>query len=136
VTKKTVIILASVLGGLVLLAALFVGAILGIVFYTLSQSEAARTAKTFLQSSEKLKQDIGEVRDFGSIITGNINTQNNSGEATLNIKVIGERRTVNATVTLMYRAGRNWRVTDASYMNEAGATVELLDNYGPAPPEQ
>jgi hypothetical protein len=136
VTKKTVIILVSVLGGLVLLAALFVGAILGIVFYTLSQSEAARTAKAFLQSSEKLKQETGEVRDFGSIITGSINTRNNSGEATLNIKVIGERRTVNATVTLMYRAGRNWRVTDASYVNEAGQTVGLVDNYGPAPPEQ
>lgn len=135
-TKRTLVILLSVLGAVVLLVVLFVGAILGIVFYTISHGEAAQTAKGFLRSNEKLKQDIGEVKDFGSIITGNVNTQNNSGDATLNIKVIGERRTVNATVAMMYRAGRNWRVTDASYVNEAGQTVELLDKYGQTTPEQ
>ena len=135
--RKGVVILLSVLGALVLLIVLFVGAILGIVFYTLSRSEAAQTAKSFLQSNEKLKQDIGEVKEFGSIITGNISSQNNSGDATLGIKVIGERRTVNATVVMIYKAGRNWRVTDASYVNEAGQTVELLDKYGATePPEQ
>ena len=133
-TKKSIIILLSVLGGLVLFIVLFVGAILGIVFYTISQSEAARTAKGFLQSNEKLKQDIGEVKDFGSIITGNINTQNNSGDATLGIKVIGEKRSVNATVVMMYREGRNWRVTDATYKNEAGQTVDLMDKYGTPQP--
>ena len=137
-TRKNLVILLSVLGALVLLIVLFVGAIVGIVFYTISHSEAAQTAKSFLQSSEKLKQDIGPVKDFGSIITGNVRSQNNSGDATLSIKVIGERRTVNATVILMYKAGRNWRVTDASYKNEAGQTVELLDKYGAdtPPPEQ
>src|SRR4051812_43235865 len=104
-TKKTLVILLSVLGGLVLLVVLFVGSILGIVFYTISHSEATQTAKGFLRSNEKLKQDIGGVKDFGSIITGSVNTQNNSGDATLNLKVIGERRAVNATVVLMYRAG-------------------------------
>ena len=137
-TRKSLVILLSVLGAVVLFIVLFVGAILGIVFYTISHSEAAQTAKSFLQNSEKLKQDIGPVKDFGSIITGNISSQNNSGDATLGIKVIGERRTANATVVLMYKAGRNWRVTDASYINEAGQTVELLDKYGttPSPPEQ
>ncbi|HEV2913322.1 MAG TPA: cytochrome c oxidase assembly factor Coa1 family protein [Pyrinomonadaceae bacterium] len=136
VTKRTIIILVSVLGGLVLMAALFAGAIVGIVFYTISHSEAAQTARSFLQSNEKLKQDIGEVKDFGSIITGSINSRNNDGDATLNIKVKGTRRTVNATVVLMYRAGRNWRVTDAVYENEAGQTIELLDKYGEDAPSQ
>jgi hypothetical protein len=136
VTKKTLVIILSVVGALVLLVVLFVGAIVGIVFYTLSQSEAAQTAKSFLRSNEKLKRDIGEVKDFGRLITGSVNAQNNNGDATLSIKVIGERRTVNATVVLMYRAGRNWRVTDATYRNEAGETIDLLDKYGPAPPEQ
>lgn len=129
-TKRQIVIILSILGVLALVVVLFVGAILGIVFYTLSESEAARTAKSFLQSNEKLKQEVGEVKDFGSIITGSINTRNDDGDATLNIKVIGERRTVNATVVLMYRAGRNWRVTDATYRNEAGETVELLGKYG------
>jgi flagellar basal body-associated protein FliL len=132
VTKKTLIIILSVLGGLVLLVVLFVGGILGIVFYTLSHSGAAETARSFLQNNARLRQDIGEVKEFGSIITGSI--KNN--DAALNIKVVGERRTVNATVTLMYREGRNWRVTGATYRNEQGQTVELLDQYGTAPPEQ
>ena len=130
-TKKHVIIILSIVGVLALLVVLFAGAILGVVFYSISHSEAAQTAKSFLQSNEKLKQDIGEVRDFGSFITGSVKSNNNNGDATLYIKVIGERRTVNATVLLMYRAGRNWRVTEANYRNEAGATVELLDKYGP-----
>ena len=131
VKKRTIIILVSVLGGLVLLVTLFAGAIVGIVFYTISHSEAAQTAKSFLENSEKLKQDIGEVKDFGSIITGNISSQDQSGEARLNIKVIGARRPVNATVLMMYKTGRNWRVTDAAYENEAGQTVQLVNKYDP-----
>ncbi|HEX8137800.1 MAG TPA: cytochrome c oxidase assembly factor Coa1 family protein [Pyrinomonadaceae bacterium] len=129
-TKKNIVIILSILGVLALLVVLFVGAILGIVFYSISHSEAAQTAKSFLQSNERLKQDIGEVKEFGSIITGSVKSHNDSGDATLSIKVIGERRTVNARVVLMYRAGRNWRVTEANYRNEAGETVELLDKYG------
>ena len=135
-SKRSLVGILSAVGALMLLGVLFVGAILGIVFYTISHSEAAQTAKSFLQSNESLKQDIGEVKDFGSIITGSVNTRNNSGDATLNLKVIGERRTTNATVVLMYRAGRNWRVTDATYQNEAGQTVDLLGPYGTDPPAQ
>ena len=135
-TKKTWLLILSLVGALVLLVVLFVGAIVGIVFYTISQSEAAQTARSFLRNNEKLKQDIGEVKDFGKIITGSVKSRNNSGDATLYIKVIGERRTVNATVVLMYRAGRNWRVVEATYPNEAGQTVDLLESYGPSSPEQ
>lgn len=128
-TKKTLAIILGVIGGLALLIVLFAGAIVGGVFYIISHSEAATTARSFLQNNAKLKEDIGAVKDFGSIITGHI--RNNDAE--LNIKVIGERRTVNATVTLMYR--HSWRVTGATYRNEQGQTVELLDKYGTAPPE-
>jgi Cytochrome oxidase complex assembly protein 1 len=129
-TKKNIVIILSIVGVLALVIVLFVGTILGIVFYTISHSEAAQTAKSFLQTNERLKQDIGGVKDFGAIMTGSVKSSNNSGDATLYIKVIGERRTVNATVVLMYKAGRNWRVTEANYRNEAGETVELLDKYG------
>jgi hypothetical protein len=76
-----------------------------------------------------LKQDIGEVKDFGSFVTGNVNIQNNDGNATINLKVYGERKTVNASVDLIYRSGRQWRVVAASYVNDAGETVHLLDPY-------
>ena len=62
-------------------------------------------------------------------MTGNININNGDGTAELNLKVIGERKTVNATVELIYRSGQQWRVTAASYKNDAGETIDLLNPY-------
>jgi hypothetical protein len=133
-TKKLLILIFSILGALALLVVLFAGAIVGLALYTIGHSEAAMTAKSFLKQNEKLKEDIGEVQDFGSFVTGNVNVQNSDGNATLYLKVIGARRTVNASVDLAYRQGQKWRVTDASYVNEAGQTVDLMQKYDqPAP---
>jgi len=128
-TKKIVIIAAAVAFTVGLLVLLFVGGIVGIAFYSIGKSEAAVTAKDFLRNNERLKQDVGTVKDFGSFITGNINIHNSDGDAVLNLKVIGERRTVNASVELVYRNGRPWRVTAASYKNEAGEIVDLLSAF-------
>ena len=127
-TKKILLIIAGVLGVLALIVALFVVAIGWFVFRTIGNSEAAETARTFLRSNEQLKQDIGEVKDFGSFVTGQINVQNANGEASLHFKVIGERKTVNATVDLSYRSNRNWRVTGASYERD-GQTIDLMRPY-------
>lgn len=134
-TKKLIIIIGSILAAAGLLVAIFVGGIVGIAFYTIGKSEAAVTAKTFLKNNEKLKQDIGNVNDFGAFITGNINTNNADGDATLSFKVIGERRTTRATVKLTYRSNRAWRVTDATYVGESGRTVTLIDAYEVTPAE-
>jgi hypothetical protein len=109
--------------------ALFVGGIFLFVFHQVGNSDAAAVARSFLRSNERLKQDIGEVRDFGWFITGNINIQNSGGTATLNLRVIGMRKTVHATVDLIYRSGKEWRVTSAVYTNEAGKTIELFNPY-------
>ena len=128
-TRKILIIVVSIMVGLGLIVAIFVGSLVGITLYSIGHSEAAETAKDFLRTNDRLKQDIGEVKHFGSFVTGNINVKNNDGNATINIKVIGDRKTVNATVDLIYRSGRAWRVTAASYRNDAGETVELLNLY-------
>lgn len=135
-TKKILLIVGGTLAALTLLAALLVGAIAGAVFYTLGKSEAAETARVFLRRSERLQRDIGEVRDFGYIITGSINTAGADGTATLNLKVEGARRSANASVDLMYHQGREWRVTGGTYKDESGKTVELLDKYGPDETEE
>ncbi|HUE82378.1 MAG TPA: cytochrome c oxidase assembly factor Coa1 family protein [Pyrinomonadaceae bacterium] len=128
-TKKIVLILAGVVVTIGLLVCIFVAGIVGFVLYQIGNSEAAATAKEFLRNNELLRQDIGEVKDFGSIITGSVNVVNNDGTATLSLKVIGERRTINATVDLTYRSGRPWRVTGATYKNQAGELVDLLAAY-------
>lgn len=128
-TKKIVLIVFTVVIVLALVAATFVGGIVGFALYSVGNSEAAARAKDFLRGNDKLRDDIGEVKDFGSIVTGSVNVANNNGEATLNLKVIGERKTVNASVNLIYTNGSAWRVSAASYVNSLGQTVDLLDPY-------
>ena len=134
-TKKIIAIILGVLGVLALVVALFVGGIFWFVFHTIATSEAAETARTYLRGNEVLKQDIGEVKDFGSFVTGNINVSNGDGEAVLYLKVIGEKQTVNARVDLSYRANRNWRVTGASYPRD-GKTIDLMKPYDQSPPTE
>ena len=107
----------------------FAGAIVGFTLYQIGNSEAAAKAKDFLRSSEKLKAETGPIKDFGRIVTGSVNLHNGNGDATLNLKVIGDRKTVNATVDLVLVRGGTWRVSSASYVDETGQTIELLDPY-------
>jgi hypothetical protein len=132
-TKKIILIIAGILGVLGLVVALIIGGITFFVFRTIGNSEAAEASRTYLRTNEVLKQDIGEVKDFGSFVTGNINVANGDGEATLYLKVIGAKREVNARVDLSYRSNRNWRVTGASYERD-GKTVDLMKPYEKSPP--
>jgi hypothetical protein len=127
--KKIVVIIVSAVVVLGLLAALFVGGIAWFAIRAMGNSDAAEAARTFLRNNEVLKRDIGEVKDFGWLVSGNINSTNGDGAAQLHLKVIGERKEVNATVELIYRSGRPWRVTAASYRNEAGEVINLLNPY-------
>jgi len=128
-TKKIVLMVGAVVAVLALLAAIFVGGIIGLGLYQMGNSEAAARAKDFLRKNERLKDDIGEVQDFGGIITANVRIDNNNGETTLKLKVIGARQTVNASVDLIYTKNSAWRVSGASYVNSSGETIDLLNPY-------
>ena len=84
-TKKVVLIIASVVVVLGLVVVLFVAGIVGFALYQVGNSEAARKSKDFLRTNEKLKQDIGEVKDFGSIVTGSVSLGGGTGNATINL---------------------------------------------------
>jgi hypothetical protein len=129
-TGKILLIIGGVVAVLALIVVIFVGGIAWFVFHSIGTSEAADTARAYLRSNQTLQQDIGEVKDFGSFVTGNINVTNGDGEATLHLKVYGEKRTVNATVVLAYRSNRSWRVTGSSYERD-GQTIDLMQSYGP-----
>jgi hypothetical protein len=128
-TKKIVITVVAIVVTIGLLVVVVAGGIVGFAFYQIGNSEAALTAKDFLRNNQKLKQEIGDVKDFGTFVTGNINVNNDAGEATLNLKVIGELKTVKASVDLVYRSGRPWRISSASYVTDSGQTVNLLNPY-------
>jgi hypothetical protein len=128
-TKKILLIVGGVVVVLVVVVALFVGGIVGIALYQVANSEAAATAKEFLSKNEKLKAAIGEVKDFGTIVTGSMNVADGDGQATMNLKVFGANETVNASVHLVYVNRGEWRVSAASYVNKDGQTINLLDPY-------
>jgi len=128
-TKKIVLMVGGVVVVLALLVLCFAGGIAGFALYQIGNSEAAARAKDFLRNSEKLKAETGPVKDFGSIVTGSVHLHDGNGDATLHLKVIGDRKTVNATVDLILARGGTWRVSSASYVNDAGQTIDLLDPY-------
>jgi len=127
-TKKILLIVGGVVLVLGFMVVCFVGAIAGFALYSIGNSEAASRARVFLRSNEKLQADIGPVKDFGNIVTGNVSLNNGTGAATLHLKVIGERQKVNATVELLLR-NREWRVIGANYVNSSGQIIPLLDPY-------
>lgn len=128
-TKRIVILVGVAVVAVGFLVVLFVGGIVGFALYTVGHSDAAVTAKDFLRNNQRLRDDIGQVRDFGTLVSGSVNVHNSNGDASIGLKVIGERRSVNATVGLVYRDGRPWRVVSASYINDAGRVVDLINAY-------
>ena len=128
-TKKIVLMVGGVVVVLAFVVICFAGGVIGLALYQIGNSEAAARAKDFLRRSEKLKAETGPIKDFGSIVTGSVNLHNGNGDATLSLKVIGASKTVNATVNLVLVKGGTWRVSSASYVNEAGQTIDLLDPY-------
>lgn len=128
-TKKIVTIVVIVIVVVGIMVVVFAGGLLGFVFYSIGKSEAANTARAYLRANEKLKSDLGGVNDFGRFVNGSINVQNGDGQATLYLKVIGASKTVNARVDMAYRAGHPWRVVGASYTNDQGQRIDLLNPY-------
>ena len=127
--RKIVLIILGIVATITLLLLIFIGGIVGVALYSVSNSEAADTARKFLKNSEKLRTDIGDVKDFGSIVTGSVNIANDSGQATVNLKVIGANKTVNASVNMVFVQGREWRVVSASYVNSSGQQISLQDPF-------
>ena len=127
--RKLFLIIGGILAAITLLVVIFVGGIVGFALYSIGNSQAAEVTRTFLRNNEKLKSDIGEVKDFGSVVTGSVNINNDNGNATINIKVIGSRQTVNASVNLVFVHGQDWRVISAAYVNKSGQTISLQDPY-------
>ena len=129
-TKKILLIIGGIILVFGLIVVVFAGGIAYFVVRTIGDSDAANTARTYLRNNQQLKQEIGEVKDFGWLVSGNINVSSGDGVATLYLKAIGEKGEVNTRVDLGYRNNREWRVTGASYTRD-GKTVDLMQAYGP-----
>ncbi|HEY6804478.1 MAG TPA: hypothetical protein VI306_12950 [Pyrinomonadaceae bacterium] len=127
--RKIFLIVVGVIASLLALIVIFSLGIFGSIFYSVSTSQAAETARSFLRNNEKLKADIGEVKDFGSIVKGGVAVSSGNEPVTIRMKVIGANATVEASVNLVFVRGSDWRVVSASYVNKAGQTISLQDPY-------
>jgi hypothetical protein len=92
--------------------ACFVGGIVGFALYSVGNSQAAEIARNFLRNNEKLKNDIGEVKEFGSLVTGSVNIDDDNGQATINLKVVGAHESVNASVKMIFAS---WTVVASEF---------------------
>ncbi|MFN2533154.1 MAG: hypothetical protein ABR555_17865, partial [Pyrinomonadaceae bacterium] len=127
--KKLVLSALLIILALGLIVVAVAGGIVGYAYYQLGHSASADVARTFLKTNQKLTRQIGQIKDFGTFVTGSINVGNENSGATLKLKVIGERKTINAFVDLVYRRGGQWQVTSAYFLDEQGRRITLLDAY-------
>jgi hypothetical protein len=80
--------------------------------FSIKNSTAYQTAIWFLASNEKVKEQIGEVRNFGAFPGGEIQFKNGYGHAVLNITVYGLKGSVSAQVLLIKEPEQMWEVRD------------------------
>jgi len=83
--------------------------------FLIKTSEAYDTAIEYLKSEPKIKDEIGEVKGFGLIPTGSVQTTTingaESGSATLDIIVIGNKKNKDITIELKKTPEQDWIVT-------------------------
>ena len=129
--RKAIYVVFGIIAAILLAGTLVVGGIFLFTFRAVGNSQAANTARNYLRNNETLKKDIGEVKDFGWFIVFDFNNREQDGDATLWIKVIGEKKTVGPEVKLAYHENGPWQVTGASYDRD-GTTVDLMQGSAPA----
>ena len=107
--KKTIWVKIAI--GFLSLLLVMVPIVLGVMM----NSDAYKAAKSQIRINPSIQQKIGKVKGFGILTTGQINTKTIngtliSGEALFSFTIKGEKKFVDATVTLTKDADNNWRI--------------------------
>ncbi len=94
------------------------------VFAALKSSEPYQTGLKRVLASEDVKDAIGEPIKPSFLVQGNINLQNENGEADITFPVTGPRGTAQVHVRGT-RAGGKWRYDEISVTLDEGAVIDL-----------
>ena len=85
-----------------------------ILYFVVSNTDAYVAAKQYVLSSDRIRNEIGNVRGFGLIPSGSIsvssNSQGETGEAVINLLVKGDKRFKELILYLNKQADTNWEV--------------------------
>ena len=74
------------------------------------ESDAYNAAIEFVEEQDDVLQLTGEIRDYGSWVSGNLNSP--EGESNFTIKVIGEKGNVSINIKLEITRYGSWKVQD------------------------
>jgi uncharacterized RDD family membrane protein YckC len=94
---------------------------IGIAFFTftflfagsaMKNSDAYKVAISEIEQNKEILSEIGGIKDYGMMPTGNVNISNGYGEAQLNIKVIGNDKDLNVGVYLTKEPNGEWKLIE------------------------
>ncbi|WP_404307610.1 cytochrome c oxidase assembly factor 1 family protein [Neorhodopirellula lusitana] len=117
-------------GGGCLIALLICGGIIttGVVgvFALIKSSEPYTESLAKAQTNVELKSTIGDPIEPSVIVQGNINLENDGGDADLNYSVSGPNGTATVHVTGT-KSGGAWNYSRMDATTQAGTKIDLLD---------
>ena len=106
--KKTLKIVAMVVPVAILLIFLFILFVGGIM----KNTDAYKVAVENIKQNDEIKKATGGIKDFGNIVAGHVGTTNGDGDANLSINVIGKKKDVDVSVSLVKQNGGKWQITE------------------------
>ena len=98
-----------------------------IIASTMKKSEAYKMAITEIEQNESLISEIGTVVNYGMFPTGNISVTNGYGQALLEIKVIGVKKTVQVVAYLEKEPTGEWQLIEMQ--KEDGTRLYVLPSH-------
>ena len=79
------------------------------------RSSAYKTAISYLAASPEVAARVGKVTGYGPFPTGNIQVQNQYGNARLSIKVKGDKGTATVQLIMEMKPEANWLIKETSF---------------------
>jgi len=108
----------------IVLFAVFVGAILVVVFGALKSTDVYKTAVARAKANAEVRAALGEDVHPGIFLSGNTNVSGGSGQANLSIPISGSkgRGTIYVVAT---KAAGEWNYSQLVVKTESGETIDL-----------
>ena len=112
---------------LISLMVLFVVFVFITIASTMKKSEAYKITTTEIEQNEYLMNEIGTVVNYGMFPTGNISVTNGYGQALVEIKVIGEKKTVQVVAYLEKEPTGVWQLIEMQ--KDDGTKLYVLPSH-------
>lgn len=111
---------------LILLTAAFIGTILAIVMAAMHSSDAYQTTVRIAGSDSRVQQALGTPVEGGFFVSGNVNVQNSSGTADVEVPLKGPKG--KATVHVVgEKSGGTWKYSTMEFSGPGGERFDLQD---------